>query len=545
MTNFGAKILDNSKSALAAIQAGIAVTSQNIANVNTPNYARRVAEFETRTSRGNSGDLAIGNGVQIGSLTRVTDSYLDKAARDAMADKNYFGVQSELLSRLEQHFDITGNSPTIGSALTGFFGAVSDLSADPSSIPLRANLIQRANDLVGIIQTTYNAVANLQEEADQRLVTEVQSINVLTSQIADMNSRVAAKERLGSTAADERDTRDKLLEDLAKKISFSSVEDAQGNLTISLSNGFALVSGAVSRNLSLSESPSFATTTLPPSLKGGLLNYIVYDYDSSAGGESHIDLTGAIKSGGGDVGGLLALRGYNDPSSTSAFQADGSLVQIASRVESLARELLTTINQTYLGPDRNPATVVHDPSSGDLDGNNPAVYGLFSFTFSGARDANSNGLPDDLSALNVDSFARILNVAISDPRDVAAARDSGTGFPAAAVYAPGDGRNLVAVGAIQHASQSFSQGNYSFSGTFDQQYAETISYVGIQTNAVRVQTEVAEDKLISAQNSRDEVSGVSLDEEFSLLIRLQKAFQAAAKMLRTTDELLDQIVGLV
>ncbi|MBX7144132.1 MAG: flagellar hook-associated protein FlgK [Oligoflexia bacterium] len=544
MTNFGAKILNNAVGALAAQQAVIATASNNIANVHTPGYARRTIDLQTRVSR-NSGSLVdVGNGVEIGKLVRATDQYLEAAARGAGSDKGLYSVQKDFLSRLNQLFDLTGDNPTVGTNLSSFFAAVDDLAADPASIPLRTNFIQKANDLVTSIKTTYDTIANLQAEADQRLGTEIETINSFTGQIATLNGAITSAERAGRVAADERDQRDQLLQKLAEKVSFSSIEGADGALTISLTNGFALVSGTTHRDLETTTSPTFASGPVPPSLKGAALSYIVYDYDSTAGA-SHIDLTQALKNGGGTVAGLLALRGYNDPTNTSAFDADGTLVQVASRVEALARELLTTVNQTYLGADRDSGTAVHDPSSGDLNGNTPSVYGLFDFTFVGTKDADGNGLPDDLSALGIDNFASRLSVAFSDPRRVAAALDSGAGAPAAAVFAPGDGRNMLAISALQDSNHTFGVGSYSFSGTFDEEWSETVGYVGVQSNAVEVQSSVAEDKYTSALNSRDEVAGVSLDEEFTTLIKFQKTYQAAAKLIKVADQLLDQIVSII
>jgi flagellar hook-associated protein 1 FlgK len=544
MTNFGSKILNNATGALAAQQAVIAATSNNIANVNTAGYARRTVDLETRSVRNSSGGLEVGNGVQIGQLLRFTDQFLEKALMGANSEKGFYGIQRDMLGRAEQLFDLTGSAPTIGSTMSGFFAAADDLAADPASIPLRSNFIQRAQEFVDTIRETYNTIADLQAEADRRLATEIQSINSMTAQIANLNGAIKSAEQSGSTAADQRDQRDNLMRQLSEKVSFNSIEGSDGAVSVTLNNGFSLVTGTQSRSLDLTQAPSFATGPLPPSLNGGLLNYIVYDYDTGAG-TNQINLTQTLQSGSGTVAGLLALRGYNDPSNTSAFDADGTLVDLAARVEGLAQQLLTAVNTEYLGPDRNTGTAIHDPSSGDLDGNTPAVYGLFSFTFSGTRDADGNGLPDDLAALGVDNFASRLTLTTTSARAIAAARDAGTGSPAAAVYASGDGRNMLALTALQSQSFSFAQGNYAFTGTFDQHYNETVGFVGIQSNAINLQSKVAEDKYVTAQNSRDEVSGVSLDEEFTTLIKFQKNYQAAAKLVKVAEELMDQIVGLI
>lgn len=548
MTNFSSKILSNATSGMRANQAVIANTGNNIANVNTPGYSRRLVDLKTRATLSSGSGVEIGNGVDIGSVRRLGDQFLEKYLREAAQDKSSANIQKEFLNRIEPLFSLTGEAETIGSNLTAFFTAIQDLASDPSSIELRSNFIMRANELATSITTTFNSIADLQREADDRIAVEVETVNSLTSQVAELNQKIAEVEAGGTNEAhDDRDQRDRLLAQLAEKLSFSQVEMADGTVTVSLANGFTLVNGTNSRALSTTSSPSFASGSLPPSLSGGILSYVVYDYDTGAG-TSHFDLTQALKDGGGNIGGLLNVRGYNDAANTSSFDADGPLVALASRIEGLARQLLTTVNEEYLGPDRNGGVAGHQASSGGLDGTQPSAYGLFTFTLaSGSRDVDGNGLPDDLNSatLGIDNYSSILGIAVSDPLSVAAALDSGTGPPAAAVFAPGDNRNMVALGDLQSATHTISMGSYSLTTTYDQAYNESVTYLGNQVSSAEITAASANDRYNAAAARRDEFSAVSLDEEFTTLIQYQKAFQASARMVRVGSELLDDIIRLI
>lgn len=559
MTNYSAKILNNATGALAAQQAVIAATSNNIANVNTPGYSRRVVELQTRASTAEGSGLSIGNGVEVGRLNRLTDSFLEKLLREGAADQSSFGVQSELLKRVDALFALDGNAPTIGSTLTAFFAAADDLTADPSSIPLRQAFIERGNDLVTAIRSTYNTIASIQDEANTRIATEVDTVNSLTEQIAFLNGNIRANERTGNVAADDRDRRDVLLQKLSEKLDFNTIELADGTVQLSLSNGFVLVNGTESRELSVTNTPSFASGTIPPSLSGGVLNYVVYDYSGGNGTPAHVDLSNVIKtSGGGTIGGLLQLRGTVDANSgaTTPFAADGLLVEAASRVEAIAYTLATTVNESYLGGDADPSTpLVLDTRVGDLDGNTPAdnspgdyAFSLFSYNYAGgALDADGDGFATntDWETNGITSIASVLSFGISDPRRIAAAENSGTLI--APAFAPGDGRNMQALAALKDQSYTFAASGSSISvtGTFGDAYAEAVGFVGNQKRAIDIQYSAAKDNLLTAQNSRDEISGVSLDEEFASLIKFQKAYQASAKMMQVADTLLDQIVGLI
>ncbi len=543
--NYSSKILNNAVRSLSAQQAVIASIGNNIANVNTPGYVRRVAQLETATQGGNVG-IQVGNGVTLAGVTRQVDDYLAQIMRGASSDKNNYGIVNDFMARVDGLFDLSGNKETIGSNITAFFQAVNNLSVDPSSIELRRDFIERASDLTSSIRNTFNSLADLQHEADDRIRTEVEAVNSITTQLASLNTDIARVEAAGGTAADQRDQRDVLLQSLSEKVSFTTIDNSDGTKSVFLSNGFALVNGTHARELETTTSPSFVSGPMPPSLWGGILSHIVYDYAGDSG-NSHLDLTQVFKAGSGTVGGLLSLRGYNDPTNTSPFQADGTITEIASRIESMTRTLLTSVNFTYLGPDRDSGTVGHQASSGDLDGNNPSVFGLFDFTYSGLKDADGDGIPEtsDLTASGIASFSSILGLSITDPRDVAAARDASSGPPALAVYAPGDGRNMLALAGLQTSNYTFTQGAFSLNTTFDGLYNDTITFAGNAKSRATLNASVAADSFTVAANQYDEVTAVNLDEEFTSLIKFQKAFEASAKMIQKAGDLLETVVNLI
>jgi len=550
MTNFSAKILNNATGALAAQQAVIANIGNNIANANTPGFARRVVELQTRTSSNVGISINIGNGVEVANIQRIADSFIETILQQATSTNGAAGVKDEFLKRLEGLFSVSGDSTTIGSALTGFFNSINDLTTNPSSIELRKNVMEQTTSLVDTIKNTYNSIADLQTEADNRLTSEIANVNSIASQIADLNVLVSQRETSGQTASDERDKRDVLVNKLADKIGFTTLNNPDGSINITFANGFPLVSGNTARALELTSAPSFAAGTLPPSLSGGILRYVVYDYDPGAG-QAHLDLTQFLKDGGGAVGGLLEIRGTNATSNTTAFQADGILAEMGSRVEAVTRQLLTSVNQTYLGPDETPGGV-HQASSRDLNGAAPsAVYGLFDWTAQSvaAKDVDGNGFPDDIDdpTLAVKNFSSILKTTFTDPRQFAAALDSD---PTAGVvsFETGNGANAKALADLQLSTFTFDLGSFgsqslttTFGGTFD----EAVTHVGNAKATASLDSSVAQANLVTAQGKHDEVSSVSLDEEFTNLVRFQKAYQASARMIKVADDLMTQIIQLI
>jgi flagellar hook-associated protein 1 FlgK len=564
-------ILNIAKSGLSSQQAVISNTANNIANVNTEGYTRRRVELEARPSA--RAGLSLGRGVEATSIKRLGDEFLERVSREAGAAKEAAGGASDLLERAQGVFDITGDSPTIGSTMEKFFGAIGDLTTDPSNSELRSNVLEQGNLLTSTINRSFNHIAELQTEADERISHEIQTVNGLLDEIATLNTRVAEIEGGGTDAASERDSRDTALNKLSDIVQVDVVEDNSGQITVSLANGFALVNGSTVRKIEVSKNPSFIVPPAvpPPSLAGGPMNYIVYDYDPTAGTE-HLDLTGMIGQRDGRLGGLLRTRGVHaSNANTSPFQATGDLVEVASRIEAITRVLLTEFNQVYLGVsqpnlassggnpltnDENPiaSAGTYSPTSGYYDTTTgtsvPAsLFGFFDYA--GAADAvtgSVTGLPDngDLNAAvtTLFSFAQRIKVAVTDPDELATGRDLDPAENALKIM-PGDTANLTELVKMRSQIFNMAVGNYTLNSTLPDAYRDAVTDVSNKVQAAKGNYNVANSAKLSADAQKAAMSGVSLDEEFSDLIRFQRAFQASARMVKVADEMLQDIMGLV
>ena len=546
MPNFSSKILGNSVSALVAQQALIANTSNNIANVNTPGFTRREITLLNRAdAAATQTSLSFGSGVEVGSIRRITSTFLETAVRDAVSREGMANVTNDYLARVESLFSLSGPQPTIGSTLNDFFASLNAVAVNPYSLDDRIVLLQRGEALVNSIKSSYNSIATIQTELDYQVPQELEQINEYTKQIASLNDLIQKRQASNIPSPDEQDQRAALLSKLAEKITFNSLELENGIVNVSLANGFPLVSGATSRDIEFTHSPSFGGATLPPSLEGRTLGYVVYNFGSDTA-PSHLDLTKSIKGGKGSLGGILQLRGYADVSNTSAFETDGELVQIAQRIEALTRSLLTDVNETYLGPDEDTTTAGLQSSSGDLNGNAPDVFGLFDFDYSGVKDADGDGVPSaaDLLASGMTHFSDYLKFGVATPERFAAARDNDT-TEGITVFPAGDGQNAVALAEMKQEARTFTVDGFTLTGTFDELYSSTVNYVGAVKSKAETDVAVARASQASAQQKRDELSAVSLDEEFANLIKYQKAFQASARMIKTASDMLDQLVALI
>jgi len=139
--------------------------------------------------------------------------------------------------------------------------------------------------------------------------------------------------------------------------------------------------------------------------------------------------------------------------------------------------------------------------------------------------------PDDrFSVSPLTNAIKNLGLAISDPEKIAASSSS-SGIP-------GDGSNAVNMVNLG-SSQVGNLGD-----TFMDYYRGIVTVTGTLSRAASDSLTFDENLLSEIQSRRDSVSGVSLDEEAINLIRYQRSFEAAAKMISVTDELLDIVMKL-
>ena len=108
--------------------------------------------------------------------------------------------------------------------------------------------------------------------------------------------------------------------------------------------------------------------------------------------------------------------------------------------------------------------------------------------------------------------------------------------------AAGDNDIAKAVANLANATFSISGGD-DIDGSFSQHYATTVANFGqtLATTNARVTEQTNIETLVRGQ--RDGVSGVSMDEEMTDLMKYQRAFQASSRVIQVIDDLLDTIVN--
>lgn len=271
-------IINNALTGALAAQAGLNTTSQNVANVMTEGYTRQGVLFSS-IQPARSGALSAGNGVAVPSLLRFSDGYKSLQMWSAASDLARHNAAQPYLTQLEQVMGDDNSS--INSGLDEFFGALNAASVEPTSSPLRQQVITAADALAQRFNSVVQVLSSQRVAVQQQRSTAVAQVNTLTADIATLNKQIAATRASGVNASGLIDERDRQIDSLASLVDVQVVEQADGTRSVSLQSGQPLVAGSIAATISVHGNADGSQTlrlafakesfTLAPSGLGGQL----------------------------------------------------------------------------------------------------------------------------------------------------------------------------------------------------------------------------------------------------------------------------------
>jgi flagellar hook-associated protein 1 len=226
------------RDALMAHQLAISVTGQNIANVNTTGYSRQRVILESKVI--DSAQGPIGAGVTDKGIVRSYDQFLNAHIRDEIQQKGTWQAENQAMQQVEIIFD-EASGDGLSQHMSQFWNAWQDLTLNPSGYAERKALVTASEDLASNFQEKYQDLDQIQTDLDGRITAATGEINTLASSISDLNDKIVQMELNGSSANEFRDQRDVLINQLSEKINFTTHEDSQGRVTLTLGDDRVLV----------------------------------------------------------------------------------------------------------------------------------------------------------------------------------------------------------------------------------------------------------------------------------------------------------------
>lgn len=177
--------------------------------------------------------LVFGTGVRFVDIQRLRDTFADNQLRSNNQKNFDSSKQAVLLDQVEQAF----NEPSdqgLASYISSFFNSWSELAVNPSSVPLRNNLINSANLMASRIQNLHDDLAQIRESTVTDFTSLTSTLNTNLKDIEVLNKQIYESKVMGSSSADLEDKRDKLIDEISKIVNINLTYDPGGSAVISV-----------------------------------------------------------------------------------------------------------------------------------------------------------------------------------------------------------------------------------------------------------------------------------------------------------------------
>ncbi len=260
MTSVNFSPMEIGRRALAANQAGIDVTGNNIANINTPGYTRRRVQL-AESARMNVTGYTIGSGVTITGIQSFRDNFIQSRIQTETGIAGRLNAERESLSPVEVALQGSDNGG-LQNALNSFFGSFRDLDANPNSVPLRSMVAQKGVNLADAFQSTRNRLDELQQGIDGRIQSTVVDVNALSLKVAHLNEQIRSAVGAGGDAGNLMDQRSEAVNKLSELTGARSADNGDGTVTITIGEGRPLVAAERAFTLEAASTPPSGLSTI-------------------------------------------------------------------------------------------------------------------------------------------------------------------------------------------------------------------------------------------------------------------------------------------
>jgi flagellar hook-associated protein 1 FlgK len=491
-------IMSTAQAGLQIAQAGLLVTSQNVAGASVEGYSRRDATAViNRLAPNNAG--VFGTGFSVEGFTRDYSRLLENQRLTQQGKTTYYETLVESTELLDKV--IADDSNSLSIAISEFFDAAGQMVGAPESIAYRSNLTHKADLVAQRVVGLAETVNQVDKDARNALKTTLDRVNTLTGQLALLNGKL--KEGLNISniepSADYLDERDRVLMELQRLVGGQALINSDSTASHYL-NGIPIVEGAVANKFLLS------------SIAGDMDNIRVQFTTYRTLTEPAIgprDLHATTRSiatdfiSGGEAGAFVKL--------IRDFVPD-----VSRRIDAVAIGLLKTVNSISPNPifgfKTESGKIVSNPTNDEFTQSIPTVRANSDiYTIRDQLNPKASNHTPAMAFLRSGNF---ISVAPQDASDWKIESDQ--------VY------KIEALRSI-----------------FSDPVADVVGTVG-NTIATWVNDNKANQSVMQVLNDRREsISGVNLDEEAANMVKFQQLYAASSKIIQTGNQIFETLLAMI
>ncbi|WP_426016207.1 flagellar hook-associated protein FlgK [Brevundimonas sp. DWR2-3-1b1] len=222
-------------SGLKTAQTQLRVTADNIANVDTPGYIRKVADQSAAVTNG------YGSGVDVTRVRLATDRFLQAASLSAGSDAARQTVRYELYDQIQNQFGDPSSDSNFFAQVDKLFASYATLAESPTSSAGRQDTIYKTQAIFNQASGIAAQIQSARQEADGRLLSAVETVNPLLEQIAKLNKTIASGTVTNEDVTGAQNAQLGLINELSKYMDVKVEARSNGGVTLRTNAGTTLV----------------------------------------------------------------------------------------------------------------------------------------------------------------------------------------------------------------------------------------------------------------------------------------------------------------
>ena len=533
----GASGLQNSQNALNT-------TANNLANVETKGYVRQQVLFEDRDyvtfdRKAAISDQQAGLGVNIADVVHTRNAFLDQYYRTENGRQNFYEACAEASREVENQFqELEGEQ--FQTALQEFWESFAEFSKAPEEGIYQTLVIQKATLFLDRAQKVQENLKAYQKNLNYKINKNIDRINEIGAKIRDLNKEILRIESGGvETAMTLRDERDNLLDELSGLAKVDFKERADGTVRVKLENVEFVDEIHVYEVKGYTDPVTGFVTPYWPQLSDTGRGRYTYMFDYKSGdiaAELNTDITGMDQQKYEDTTGMSVVM-------TAQAELDQLIHEVVTSINDLFSPL-TTASFTAADGTVYRNVKVWDEENGSVgaDGQKP---GRELFTRRGC-DRYNKVTANDGTVYYVyneedlkDPAKMYTTGGITINEDLLQLENA---LPHLKKNGEPDRAMAQALVALWDQKRQTINPSNTDPCTFKEYYRRMIQDIGTSGNVYEGLSAGLTKEVESIENSRQQVIGVSSDEELQNMIKYQNAYNAASRFINVISEMLEHIV---
>lgn len=424
---------------------------------------------------------SVGAGVEVATVVRQRNELLDLGVRASSGSASAAQMRRDQLSQLEALFGEPSDKG-MGQALDDFFNAWSELANTPTSGGARSLVRLKGQRVAELFNNFDTELSRQRNTAVEQLRITLDQVNGLARQIGQLNGSILASEASGRPNNDLRDRRDVALDDLARLTGAMVERQKDGTVNVNVGT-LRLIEGVRVEELGMG-------------------------YE--AGTTSPVDTPVRLQTADGKVAGNAqgTVGALTDAINTA-------IPQLRGRLDATARALVASVNATHRQGFVFTGTTVPGVAAGDFFAPStlasPVRAGTIQLDAAVAADAGRIAASGDANAPANNQLARQL-AGLRDTPDT-----------------------------VQWTGPDGTTDRGSFPGFF----RDTVTRLGMDVRTAEDDADLYGTLLEQANTRRQTDNGVNVDEELMQIVQVQQAYQAASKLVKSMDEMLQTILQMI